>query len=120
MVAALVAAADCSSNLTDRYRTGKVLSCICVHVSSVVCTQRETKHRFTAKSKVSAADTTRGQDPACPRSQNLSAEGPTCVGSRRKTYLCEDDCDGANERLERCSHVGQVSSGVHVFGIKSS
>jgi len=35
-------------------------------------------------------------------------------------YLCEDNCDGANERLERCSHVWQVSSGVHVFGTKSS
>jgi len=35
-------------------------------------------------------------------------------------YLCEDNCDGANERLERCSHVLQVSFGVHVFGTKSS
>jgi len=35
-------------------------------------------------------------------------------------YLCEDDYDGANERLECCSHVWQVSSGVHVFGNKSS
>ena len=35
-------------------------------------------------------------------------------------YLCEDNCDGANERLERCSHIWQVSSGVHVFGTKIS